>query len=132
MPKEYREIVTEVESRQGSFGEVESATFGFDHAQVGSLLLQKWSFPQELIDAVERHHRPVEVTEENRNLSLIINIGNFMAKKLDVGFDDYAVENLAELDSVSALNLDPGKLEEIQSRIKEHFEEEKELFILSK
>jgi len=132
MPKEYREIVTEVEARQSPFAETEVAAFGFNHTQVGSLLLQKWSFPQELIDAVEQHHWPVGAAEENRNLSFIINVGNFVAKKLDVGFDDYAVENLAELDSVSALNFDPARLDEVQITIRERFQEEKELFILSK
>ncbi len=131
MPKDYREIVETVEAERGSFSDAELAAFGFTHSQVGSLLLQKWSFPQELIDAVEQHHQPAEAAEQNKKLPLIINIGNSMAKRLDVGFSDYAVEDLTALESVSAINLNPEKLDEIQITIEEHFKEEKELFVLS-
>jgi putative nucleotidyltransferase with HDIG domain len=131
MPSDYRKLVTEVEAMQGSFVKVEDAIFGFTHTQVGSLLLQKWSFPQELIDAVEQHHQPEAIDGESRNLTFIIHVGNFMAKKLDIGFNDFAPDDLTELDSIKALDIDPSRLEEIQMTLKEHFEEEKELFTLA-
>jgi putative nucleotidyltransferase with HDIG domain len=132
IPTDFRQIVAEVEARQASFAVVEEAAFGFTHAQVGSLLLQKWSFPEELIAAVERHHLPTEAAEADRKLTCIINAGNFLAKTLEVGFDDYAVDDLSELESIAALDLDPANLDEIQTTIKEQFEEEKELFTLEK
>lgn len=36
--------------------EVERDAFGFDHAQLGSRLIERWGFPEELISVLARHH----------------------------------------------------------------------------
>ena len=41
-----------------------------DHAEIGALILSKWSFPDYLIDAVRWHHYPVGL--ENSNLTPVI------------------------------------------------------------
>jgi putative nucleotidyltransferase with HDIG domain len=130
MPEEYRRIVSDVERTKGSFTDQEEVEFGFNHTQVGSLLLQKWSFPQELIDAVEQHHCPIDSDSESRLLPFIINLGNYMAKSLDVGFNDSAIDDLSTLPSASVLNLDADRLEDIQTRLKEHFASERDFFRL--
>lgn len=129
-PKEYQRIVSDVEKTRGSFVDHEEAVLGFNHTHVGSLLLQKWSFPQELIDAVEQHHCPTGSDGDGRMLPFIINVGNYMAKKLEVGFNDFTVGDLTGLTSVSTLNLDGERLEEIQSQLKEHYDNERDFFRL--
>ena len=41
-----------------SFDVAESMVLGTDHAEVGGQILQKWSFPVELVNAVRWHHDP--------------------------------------------------------------------------
>ncbi|UJX39525.1 HDOD domain-containing protein [Desulfovibrio sp. JY] len=38
---------------------VERETFGFDHAELGGMLLRKWRFPESLEQTVWRHHDPM-------------------------------------------------------------------------
>jgi len=130
MTEDYRRVVRAIEAARGSFVEHEEAAFGFNHAQVGALLLQKWSFPKELTEAVGAHHQPPDSEGLYAALPHVINLGNFMAKKLDVGFDDFAVDDIASLPSAIRLNLDAAQLEEIQVQLAGHFEEEKEFFKL--
>jgi putative nucleotidyltransferase with HDIG domain len=130
MPVEYRRIVSQVESSSGRFDEIEMETFGFDHAVVGAQLLQKWSFPEELSEAVHCHHRPADDDERPSSLAHIISLGNFMAKKLDVGFRDYRIEDLSGYPSALALNLDAESLDQFQEQLSEHFANEREFFRL--
>jgi putative nucleotidyltransferase with HDIG domain len=129
-PKEYQRIISDVEKARGSFADHEEAVLGFNHTHVGSLLLQKWSFPQELIDAVEQHHCPTGSDGDSRLLPFIINVGNYMAKSLEVGFNDFTVDDLSGLTSASTLNLDAARLEEIQAQLKEHYDNEQDFFRL--
>lgn len=129
-PKEYQRIISDVEASRGSFIDHEEAVLGFNHTHVGSLLLQKWSFPQELIDAVEQHHCPTGSDSDSRMLPFIINVGNYMAKNLAVGFNDFMVEDLSGLTAASTLNLDADKLEEIQAQLKDHYSNEQDFFRL--
>jgi len=103
---------------------------GFDHTDVGTQLMVKWSFPPELANAVKYHHDLSESDEEYITLTRIVNLGNFMAKKLGVGFDDYRVDDLAQIPAAAALNLDGVKLEELQEKLSEHYENERDLFRL--
>ena len=48
------------------FAIAEKEVLKTDHAEIGALILSKWSFPDDLIDAVRWHHYPVGL--ENSNL----------------------------------------------------------------
>ena len=41
-----------------SWVRVENMIFGTDHAEIGALLLEKWSFPIEVVNSVRWHHDP--------------------------------------------------------------------------
>ncbi len=38
--------------------DLERQAFGFDHAELGGCLLERWGLPEELAEAVRDHHRP--------------------------------------------------------------------------
>jgi len=48
-----------------------------DHAEVGALILSKWSFPDDLIDAVRWHHYP-EGVDNSQLLPEIVYLANLM------------------------------------------------------
>jgi putative nucleotidyltransferase with HDIG domain len=129
MPDEYHRVVEQVEASGGCFHEFEEKAFGFNHADVGSKLLEKWSFPEELVEGVRDHHAAVN-NETRPSLSHIISLGNYMAKNLDVGFNDHRIEELADHPSALALNLDAECLDDLQNTLSEHFINEKESFKL--
>jgi len=41
------------------FMKAEEHVLGFSHAQAGALLMEKWNFPEELVDSVRYHHNPL-------------------------------------------------------------------------
>ena len=128
---EYFRIAQKVEATGGAFADAETAAFSFTHADVGSLLLGKWSFPGELIEAVGNHHQfPPPEGAPPAPLVSIIHLGNFTAKKLGVGFTDYRPDNLSSLLSARSLDLDADRLAAVEQKLREHYASEQELFKL--
>jgi len=55
----------------------ENMVLGADHAEIGALILGKWSFPSDLVNAVRRHHTPERI--KNLNLqSAIVYLSNVL------------------------------------------------------
>ena len=42
--------------------------FGTDHAEIGALLLEKWSFPIEIVNSVRWHHDPEYLSSTQNRL----------------------------------------------------------------
>ncbi len=61
--------------------EVEEATFGYDHAELGAALLKEWGLPDSLVEPVRYHHIPDQaqkfVTE-----SSILHLANVVANQI--------------------------------------------------
>ena len=59
MGDEYWQVIKHAEDNDLLLNLVEKEELGFDHAEVGALLLTKWELPKHMIDAVHNHHQPV-------------------------------------------------------------------------
>jgi putative nucleotidyltransferase with HDIG domain len=57
--------------------EAEKAVVGANHAEVGACLLQKWSLPETIIEAVANHHSPV--VQPVAQLSAVVYLANCAA-----------------------------------------------------
>lgn len=128
MTDAYTKIIESIERSGGEFSDMEDETFGFTHADIGLLLLNKWAFPEELASAVAAHHYTTEPTAQNSSLPDIVRLANYMAKHLGGGFNDYRPVDLALLPSALALKLDAERVSQIQSRAAEMLAAEKLLF----
>ena len=75
----FPDLAKNVSSESGESGkschEVEGKRFGFDHADVGRILLSEWQLPSLLIEVVGGHHEP-EKSSEYRFETDIVALGN--------------------------------------------------------
>jgi putative nucleotidyltransferase with HDIG domain len=55
--------------------QVEDKLIGINHARVGALIGEQWSFPPRLIESISFHHYPGQA-KENQLLPAIVNLGN--------------------------------------------------------
>src|SRR5208282_5239925 len=58
MPDRCRNILSLAVKQPQMLFKAERESFGFDHADVGGLLLKEWKLPQKLTEAVAYHHNP--------------------------------------------------------------------------
>jgi putative nucleotidyltransferase with HDIG domain len=126
----YGELVKEVESEKRSFVEIEDAKLGFNHADVGLIMLNKWNFPGQLVTGVHNHHSPsLESSEpEDVPISAVVNFANYLAKRIGVGFNDFCEPNLSALPLAQRYELTDEVIEQLVTDLKTHYAEEKQLF----
>ncbi len=52
----YQKIVMRTYNEGVAFHEAEREEFGFDHAELGALVAEKWKLPKRLVNAIRHHH----------------------------------------------------------------------------
>ena len=120
---EYNNIIEMVETENISFLEAEKIILGFDHAQVGGKVAEKWNFPKELVEAIEYHHTP-EKTKENLDLVSIVHIADAITMMMGVGLgvDGMAYE-FSQI-ALDRLGIDEVEIEHIISEVSDLISDE--------
>ena len=101
-----------------TFDVAESMVLGTNHAEIGGQILDKWSFPAELVNAVQWHHDP-ESCKESCTLSDIVHVANTMGVMTGIGKidGDLALEHFSPV--ADRLGLEPENLEEMARQTSE-------------
>ncbi len=108
----YNDIAALTESTGRSFIEVEQELLGTDHAVVGGRLLERWSFPKELQEAVRHHHDPAR-SETHPTLAAGVHLADMLAHLVGFGFGHCAYAIRARPESLSLLRLSPPDIERL-------------------
>jgi putative nucleotidyltransferase with HDIG domain len=100
-----------------SRSEAEKEVLGTDHAEAGGALLQAWNLPEDIIEAVTNHHRPI--MEPHPKLSAIAHAADCIAHRVSStpSLENYVVcldPRVAE-----AFNLTPARMETIVAEVRE-------------
>jgi putative nucleotidyltransferase with HDIG domain len=66
-----------------TFVQAEQELFGFDHAEVGAAVAERWSFPEDITDAIAKHHT-VPIVDPTPMLDTLM-LSNMVAKTIGVG-----------------------------------------------
>lgn len=127
---EYQAVVEHVFNRQGTFHEAEMERFGFDHAEIGSLVVTKWKLAEELEEAVRLHHSPKKA-ELDPVLCASVSLANLICVKLGIGPERDSELDLSYAEATSMLNIDPEQLDLIFNTVEETLAIEKEMFSLT-
>jgi len=77
--KEHREKIESITTNGTSLDTAEKMVLGTNHAEIGALILAKWSFPSDIVDAVRWHHNPERIEISNRK-SDIVYLSNLMCQ----------------------------------------------------
>jgi len=128
VPEVFDEIVQVVYNENQPFAATEQKYLGFDHAEVGSQLVNKWNLSPVLEEAILQHHDTTAFSSENPLLS-ILDLGNNLCHKLGIGFVDDSKIVLADCPSNQFMKIDPETFEAISLRLQETLETEMEIFI---
>lgn len=104
---------------------MEEISIGISHSTIGSLIAQKWNFPEYLVNAINNHHSPLNATAAFRDVVYTISLANIITGVEDRKYSYYYIEE-------SVLDLfkltDIGKLTEFHQQLKARYEAHKSLF----
>lgn len=113
--EEELEEIEKVAARGAPFQMAEQEVLGTDHAEIGGLMLESWSFPTELVSAVRWHHDP-DAAPQTSSMTDIVHVANVLCLMIGIGI---GVEGLHYEPSVLAtkrLGIKPTQLELIASQ----------------
>jgi len=83
LPHQGREMLLHAQRTDGLLRSAELEVLGFDHTQIGAMLMQKWKLPVILEQAVGYHHQPM-LSQHPREAS-IVHIADILINALMIG-----------------------------------------------
>ncbi len=95
-----------------SFDVAEFIVLGTNHAEVGARILRQWALPQELVQAVSRHHTP-ESCRDACVLSDVVHVANAIGRMIGYGKarNGQPVEPAADV--LARLGLTSGRMQSL-------------------
>jgi putative nucleotidyltransferase with HDIG domain len=108
-----REDLQQIEamvSKGIAFEVAEFIVLGIDHANIGARILEKWSLPEDLVNAVGWHHDP-ETCENHCTYSDIVHVANILGLMIGFGNGGNGVEVLPSNSVTERLGFKPTDLE---------------------
>jgi HD-like signal output (HDOD) protein len=66
--KEESKQIESIVAKGETLVKAEHMVLGTDHAEIGALILQNWSFPDDIVDAVRWHHDPEYISTMYKRL----------------------------------------------------------------
>jgi putative nucleotidyltransferase with HDIG domain len=132
-PKKYSQVFQEVHEGGKSFAEVERAIYDYTHAEVGSLLINKWNLPEILTEVIRIHHdldSQETIPQVELRTAAVINLADLICLKLGIGYKQPANGfNVADSASAKILGVDEGRIEKLIIQTDTDFQNNKEVFL---
>jgi len=123
MSEAYQQIIEQVKSEEIPFMIAEAQVLGFDHAQVGGLIADKWNLPVELVEAIVYHHNPGQV-KQNPYLPAIVHLADALSLMLGVGVGTDGLVYPLDEKAMELLHFDQGLMELVMDQLADSFIEE--------
>lgn len=104
----YSIILRLVEEDQVPFCDAERQVLGFDHAQVGGLVMEAWNLPEAYGYITTYHHTPWDLPDEKKEyqpLVDIIHVANIMCLMLGVGIGADGMQYSISPDALERLGI---------------------------
>lgn len=101
-----KEILLAQEKEEIEPTQAEVKIMGVDHATLAAWLAQSWHLPSTLVEAIEHHHRPLDVlalTAPSRQpfLAAIVHLADILASEPDLGFTESSDSSQSFEDSLA-------------------------------
>ncbi|MDX1765282.1 MAG: HDOD domain-containing protein [bacterium] len=110
----------------------EEEIFGFNHAEVGALVVKKWNLTEELEKAVRYHHDCGAVADEDQYivvLTSMVHLADLICQRLGIGAREANESiDLTESEAIATIGLSKDRVEELSEKIERTYLEEKHIF----
>ncbi|MCD4717935.1 MAG: HDOD domain-containing protein [Desulfobacterales bacterium] len=112
----FQEALEEVNSQEiVGLHVAERRLIGFDHGEVGAMLLKRWNFPDMINNPIAAHHK-VEVPEGRNTHDLaVLRIANALPQELGLGEEGNPVAPVISEQDLKALQMEEDELEDLKS-----------------
>jgi putative nucleotidyltransferase with HDIG domain len=129
--RQYQDVLRVVYADEATSIAAEMDVFGFDHAEVGRLTLEKWSLPERLVNAVAGHHDLSRASADSggKPLAALLQIADRMA--LREGHGRRAANPELDIfpgEAAGVLGVQGANAESLLAEFREAYSKEKAVF----
>ena len=121
------EIRRRLEHDHESFEQAEREILGYDHAELGAIVAERWNFPQELVQAVRWHHDPNQAEADHQAVD-IIHVADAMCIMQGIGIGHDGLSYRPCADSLQRLNITNAIVETAASQMLDSLAEIESMF----
>ncbi len=111
---EFAQVLTRVAKSRLTFSDAEREVLGFDDAEVGARLLERWNLPASLVTAVRYHHAPSQAPESP--LAALVHIADTICLTLGIGLGVDGMAYTLDPNALAILHLTEDDFEEVASQ----------------
>lgn len=116
--EDYQRILYKIEKEQVSFIQAEKEILGFNHAEIGGKVAEKWNLPPEFVHAIAYHHEPTQENECHQ-LTYIVHLADIICSMLGIGLGNDGLLYAVSGEAIEALNFKENDIDSIMSEMKE-------------
>jgi putative nucleotidyltransferase with HDIG domain len=122
LPDAFAKVLSIVEYKNILMVAAENNIFGYNHAEVGKLLTERWQLPPKLSNIIACHHQPKLAGSVSQEAS-IVHLADILCRALDMGSGwDEKIPPLNK-DAWEALQLELGTIEPIMEEMEREFKD---------
>lgn len=122
MPDETACVIREAYTTNCLTHDLERQRFGFTHADVGSALLKRWGLPPVVVEAVGRHHTPVEA-QSNQHEAACVHYCDIVVHALGIGKSGNPMVPPLDETAWDVLGLEPEAADSVVAKLDKQIEE---------
>ncbi|HEY3328615.1 MAG TPA: HDOD domain-containing protein [Capsulimonadaceae bacterium] len=100
------------------YTEAEREVLGFDHAEIGARMTERWNLPPQLVQTIQFHHKPSEQPEMSP-LTQIVHLADVLCMMLGIGLGGDGLRYELEAGTIEALHLTDEDIEFVLSQVSE-------------
>jgi len=94
---------------------VESQLIGFDHGEIGAILLTRWKFPDVISSAIAAHHQTKTPEGTNGRDVAMLRVANALPQELGLGQDGNPVPPAISGQDLKVLEIGENEIEEMRA-----------------
>jgi HD-like signal output (HDOD) protein len=121
VPSAFAEIVRRAEQQKSIGLEDEEAVMGFNHAEAGRLLAERWNLPAQLLAAIGGHHGPAAGGGEPAGAD-IVHVADIFSRALGLGGGLTGQVPPLDKNAWQRLRLRPGAVDEVMAEMLDAFD----------
>ena len=111
---EFAQVLTRVAKGRLTFSDAEREVLGFDDAEVGARLLERWNLPSTLVTAVRYHHAPSQAPESL--LAALVHVADTICLTLGIGLGVDGMAYTLDPNALAMLHLTEDDFEQVASQ----------------
>lgn len=122
MPKQFSKIADYVNDNHTLMRTAEEALLGYNHAEIGKLLGERWNLPPKLISIIAHHHQPRAAGHFTLEAA-IVHLADIFCRALSIGYG--GDDKIPSLDAFAweSLKIKSSAIEPIMDVMKKEFDD---------